>query len=259
MKAVVSALALLDELGADLPTRGDVRVLRDRHLAEMVLDHPEVHHALSVSMMRQLGRAVLDLAEGQESALILRSTGPSFCAGGDLREVRASLLTPERGHGMAQAMTAILDGLRDLPLVSVAVLEGPAIGGGAELCTATDHRWASPSARVHFVHAALGVAPGWGGAGRLVSIVGRGRALRWLSSSLAVEATEALEAGLWDGVSDLPLEAARRFLEPVLARPPEAVRAVKRQVVARDRSDEALAFASVWAGTAHRAALGRLK
>ena len=59
-------------------------------------------------------------------------------------------------------MATSLDILRDLPLISVAVLEGGAVGGGAELATACDWRVVGPKgAWVQFVHVRMGISPGW--------------------------------------------------------------------------------------------------
>jgi len=223
---------------------------------ELVLDNPEAHHALSASMMLQLAREVQALQGSPASVLLVRSVGPTFCSGGDLRDVRSSLFSPEAGRQMAEAMAVVLGAVRDLPLLSVSILDGPALGGGAELCTATDFRWGSPRARVHFVQASLGVAPGWGGTGRLVAIGGRSRALRWLALPAPAGAQEALEQGFLDGVAEDPMVGALAFVEPAL-RSVASVRAIKQQI--SGTISEAEAFSAVWAGPAHRAALERIR
>ena len=60
----------------------------------------------------------------------------------------------------------------------MAVVRGRAIGGGAELTTATDLRVFSPDASLSFVQSKMGLSTGWGGGSRLTSIVGRAKALR---------------------------------------------------------------------------------
>src|SRR5690606_36148444 len=117
----------------------------------------------------------------------------------------------------------------------------------------------APEARIHFVHARLGIAPGWGGAGRLVRLLGRTAALRILIQAEPLGAEEARGLGLADVVAADPVAAAEALLTgPV----PEALRALKRQVLAAERGDaaeDAEAIASVWGGPAHEAALARLK
>ena len=78
--------------------------------------------------------------------------------------------------------------------------QGPAVGGGAELTTTTDFRLCSPGASVSFVQARMGVAPGWGGARRLVELVGRRKALQLLLTSSKLESEEGRELGYFDAV-----------------------------------------------------------
>ena len=74
------------------------------------------------------------------------------------------------------------------------------MGGGAELSTLTDFRLASPGASVSFVQARMGVAPGWGGARRLVELVGRRRALLLLLTSAKLGSQEGADIGYFDDV-----------------------------------------------------------
>ena len=87
----------------------------------------------------------------------------AFCAGGDLRDVRQSLLDSEQGRIMCEQMTHNLDLLLQLPSFVIAAVEGAALGGGAEVLTACDALICGESSTIGFVHASLGVSPGWGG------------------------------------------------------------------------------------------------
>ena len=78
--------------------------------------------------------------------------------------------------------------------------QGPALGGGAELTTMTDFRLCTPGASVSFVQARMGVAPGWGGARRLVELVGRRKALQLLLTSSKLGSEEGTELGYFDAV-----------------------------------------------------------
>ena len=84
--------------------------------------------------------------------------------------------------------------------VDVVFKQGPALGGGAELTTMTDFRLCSPGASVSFVQARMGVAPGWGGARRLVELVGRRKALQLLLTSSKLGSEEGAELGYFDAV-----------------------------------------------------------
>ncbi len=254
---VTEARELLLDLGESVASRpGRIRFEADDQLAVLTIDNPEARNAITLQMMVDFAEAVMTLSEWDGAAIVLRSADPSvFCAGGHLGQVRQAVRNREEALQMAVAMTAVLDGLLALPQISVAALGGLAIGGGAEVATACDFRVAHPDAAIHFIHSRLGIAPGWGGAGRLVGHVGRRQALWMLLDGEPVDAEAAREMGLVDAITDNPDDGARALLEVVLGRAPEAVRAVKRQVVGDDPSG---AFADVWGGPAHRAALEAL-
>ena len=155
--------------------------------------------------------------------LIIRGQGRVFCAGADLTLVRDKVNTSERGLMMSRFMTDALTRLRQSRLITVALLTGPAVGGGAELSTVADYRIMVQEERgereqtvekdnkeegtetgdrnhICFIHASLGASPGWGGAYRLQSIVGRSAALRLLGTSVKVKPEQALAMGLVDQV-----------------------------------------------------------
>ena len=146
-----------------------------------------------------------------------------------------------------------------VPFVSVALVNGPALGGGAELATACDLRVCGSRGYLHFVHGALGVAPGWGGAQRLRAIVGRTAALRVLTSAGKIGPEEGLAIGLFDAVAVEASAAALALSAPILTLPTAAVRAMKQQIAATERSAEATAFATVWGGPDHRVALAKVR
>lgn len=239
------------------PGGGRVTLSLEGPVARLVLDHPRARGAMTFQMMEQLAGAVQRLASWDGAVILLSSSDPrAFCAGGHLGQVRQAVTDGEAAAGMAEAMGGVLDGLLALPAVSVAVIEGPAVGGGAEVATATDLRVLGPNARIHFVHARLGIAPGWGGARRLERLVGRRRALRILLDAQAIGPEDALSLGLADEVAPDAALAAEVLVGRWLDRAPEAVRAVKRQLTTP--SEATAAFASVWGGPAHRAALEAL-
>lgn len=249
-----AAAALLRTLP---PGEGDVRLVRVGALAELVLDHPRRRNAMSIGMMLALHRCVRGLeADPPAAVLVYGAGGRAFCAGGDLRAVRAHLLDPEAAAAMVALMGDALDRLSALPALVFAAVDGPALGGGAEILTACHHVTAAQGADIGFVQARLGVSPGWGGAGRLVARVGARRAALLLGQAERLDARSAWEAGLVDAVVvDGPaLPVARARAAAVAALPGEAVAAAVR--LSRDPGPEADAFLRLWGASAHRAALG---
>jgi len=238
------------------PRPGRVRLELDDSLAVITLDNAASKNAITVQMMVDFAEAVMTLAEWEGAAIVLRSADPSiFCAGGHLGQLSKALNSREEVLKMAQAMETVLNGLLGLPQVSVAALGGLALGGGAEIATASDFRVAHPDASIHFVQTRLGITTGWGGAERLVAHIGRRQALWMVLDAEPVSADDARDLGLVDAITPDPDLGARALLEVVLSRDPAVVRAAKRQVIG---DDPAGAFADVWGSGAHRAALQAL-
>merc|ERR1719370_1570969 len=131
--------------------------------------------------------------------VVLTGAGKHFCSGGDLNLVK-NIANPEDGLLMATYMHAVLTQFYRLPMLTVALVRGNAVGGGSELTTACDFRLMHPDSRIGFVQSTMGVAPGWGGGARLVRLLGRNKALKLIASGKVLRASEALTIGLADEV-----------------------------------------------------------
>lgn len=249
---------------------GSVQLTKDDHtgIAELQFSNPAKRNSFSGEMMVQLHDAVSELRSWKEGkGLVFHSGGGSvFCSGGDLDMIKA-LNTPEQGAQMATIMHSALTGLRDLPLISVALVEGRALGGGAELTTACDFRIMVPGAEIQFVQVRMGLVPGWGGTTRLVRLLGSSEALKVLSSARKIGAEEALELGLADDILqsyESPLLEAKKWLGRYIAGDVHVVRTLKETIVrSRELStadslrEELKLFSTVWSGPANREALKR--
>lgn len=139
---------------------------------------------------------LLLLSPQQGRAVILYGANHFFCSGADLKTVKHKLSNHIGAHYISSIMHDNLTRFHSLPLVSIAMIEGSALGGGAELITACDFRVMTPEAKIGFVHARLGVTPGFGGGVRLMKLIGETRALEMLLSTRLVEAEEARQLGL---------------------------------------------------------------
>lgn len=255
--SVADAVQALRELESRVPaSAGSVALELGERVAWLLLDNPRAHNALTVTMMRQIAEAVDKLASWPGAIVAIASrNGGSFCSGGHLGQVRGALVDPAAARVMATSMPVVLDALAELPCVSVAVLEGAAVGGGVELASAADLRVATPDTVVYAAQVRLGVAAGWGGAHRIARHIGRGAALRMMVRSERLSAAQALDLGFVDHVQQGDRqELLEGLLGPALTHPVASVRAAKRQI-ARP-ADTVEAFLSVWGGPAHRRALG---
>ncbi|ORZ40868.1 ClpP/crotonase-like domain-containing protein [Catenaria anguillulae PL171] len=243
--AALAARSVLRPLGS-----GTVHLQYHRHLpiALLRLDNPAKLNALSGTMMATLADHIdtLQSQQSQLAAVILAGTGSAaFCTGLDLDVAGQHVRTPDAGKQMADLMHDSLTRLRRLSLVSFAAVEGHAVGGGAELTTATDFRVMTFGAAVRFVHLKMGAAPGWGGGFRLTQLVGHTRALQLLLSCKKLDGEAASKLGLaqWTCPSGQALAKCVDVLEGYLGVSiPEdarerAMAQVRRRRAGRDADD----------------------
>ena len=203
---------------------------REGQLARMVLSNPGARNAMSLPMMADF-LAVTDLMADPPVALIVVGGGADgFCAGGDMRDVRlTSWMTAQqrRCHprwAERRPRRRKSDGHR-------VGGGGAALGGGAELSRAADWVVMAESARIGFVHARLGVSPGWGGASLLFRRVGRSAAAAILlrGSPRRGECVDA-RVGRQVTADGEALAQAEAWLAPILTAPPDAIRGALRLV-----------------------------
>lgn len=245
-------------------------VHRDGGILSLVLNRPDKHNPLSRAMLAALKRVMLDAS--QDPALrcvLLRGAGNGyFAAGGDLRDLSAVRSAADTEAMVIEARGA-LDAVRECPVPVVAVVNGDALGGGAELAVACDLRIMAAHARIGYMHGRLNVSTGWGGGTDLFDLVGRACALRMLARAEMVAAADALSWGLADAVAapdeDLD-EFAQRFVEPMRRQSPRLMRAYKAQALARRRGEDRDArraaemrdFIDSWVHDEHWAAVDRV-
>lgn len=199
-------------------------------------------------------------------AVLLHGAAGVFCSGGDLKTTMGKLDDNVKGGKMCAFMQATLNRLYNLPLVSAALVQGNALGGGAEMATACDFRIMSQSAKIGWVQGRMGLTTGWGGGARLVQLVGRTHALDLLASSQILTAEQALSLGLanvlvTDDAEDSITESKAWLLKKVQGSP-EIVQSAKKVVLnglegvnERTMEREREIFRSVWQGPAHVQAL----
>ncbi|XP_028326822.1 ethylmalonyl-CoA decarboxylase isoform X3 [Gouania willdenowi] len=244
---------------------------QDSGIATLTINNPARMNAFSGSMMVSLEERVTQLESWTEGkGLIVRGAAGTFCSGSDLNAVRA-ISNPQDGMQMCMFMQNTLTRLLRLPLISVALVEGSALGGGAELTTACDFRLMAPGSRIQFVHKYMGLVPGWGGAARLVSIVGSSEALKLLGGAVNVDPDHGLHIGLTDTVlkgneesegADGVLQQAEEWLSRYTKGAAAVIQAVKRVVLSGRELQlcEALrtekeVFGRVWGAPANLQAL----
>jgi enoyl-CoA hydratase len=209
--------------------------VEEQGIGTLTINRPQVHNALNWSAMRAFADAVEEAHDAAQSALkglralIVTGAGRSFASGGDVFELQDY---PSRADGLrlATQMGDALARLEALPCPTIAAINGPARGGGAEIAVACDLRVIDEEADIGFVQARLGIVTAWGGGQRLLRAVGYARALDLIATGRVISAAEALGMRLVNLVSSAgeAFAAARRLAEQIAANPPAATQAAKR-------------------------------
>lgn len=156
-------------------------------------------NALSRGLVDALRRELADIRSQGTSicAVIVRSSRPDvFCAGADLKE--RTTLSPAAARALSADLRASFTELATLPSPTIAVVDGFALGGGAELALACDLRVAGPKAEFGFPETGLAIIPGAGGTQRLPRLVGVSRAKDLIFTGRRVQAEEARQIHLVD-------------------------------------------------------------
>lgn len=183
---------------AERPPTVRLEVDRETRVGTIVLERPPLN-VLDLEAWHELAAAVSE-AEAREDvrAIIVRGEGRALAAGADVRELAG--WDEAAAAEMAEVSHAALSALAGLPMVSIAVVTGYALGGGAELALACDLRFAADNAKIGLPEVLLGTIPGAGGTQRLARLIGVGRAKELILSGRMVDMVEAPRMGLVDRV-----------------------------------------------------------
>jgi enoyl-CoA hydratase/carnithine racemase len=196
----------------------------------VALNRPARANAYDSAMLTEFG-AFLDSARADARcrAVVITGSGDrSFCAGADLSEVRGRRAV----DALDLQSAALFRRLAALPLVTIAAVNGTAVGGGLELALACDVRLASAHARFWFPEPLLGLIPAAGGTQRLARAVGVAAAKELILAGREWNAAEALRRGLVSEVlpgKDL-LAAAAEWAARIASRDPLALRLAKTAI-----------------------------
>ncbi|HEX5540665.1 MAG TPA: enoyl-CoA hydratase/isomerase family protein [Micromonospora sp.] len=195
----------------------------------VTLDRPEKRNAIDADLVAALHEVCGRLEHEPRLLLFTGGTDGVFAAGADIGQLR------DRGRldALAAINSALFARIRALPLPTIAAVDGPALGGGAELSYACDLRICTSRSFFGQPEVRLGIIAGAGATHRLPALVGEARAKELLFTGRRVDAAEALRIGLVNRVVDAPedlLGAAHELLDEIAKGSALALRLTKLAV-----------------------------
>lgn len=166
------------------------------HTTLITLNRPQRMNALNRALREGLNAALLQVEESTTTrSVIITGAGPkAFCAGADLAE-RADMGEHEV-KSTVRALQALTTRIANLPVPTLAAINGYAFGGGLEMALACDLRLISDNALVGLPEVRLGIIPGAGGTQRLARAIGVTRARELIFTGRRINAENALAYGL---------------------------------------------------------------
>ena len=205
----------------------------DNGIYMFTLARADAMNALNRDLVDAIGGAAREIAQDPEAraAIFVGLGDRAFSAGADLKE-RAGLGSDEVVQAVA-SISAAIQAVAEIPVPTIAAMNGVALGGGFELALACDIRIASTTATMGLPETTLAIIPGGGGTQRLPRIAGESRAKELIFTGRRISAGDALQYGIVHEVTapdELRLRA-QAIARQIGSNGPVAVRAAKEAIV----------------------------
>jgi enoyl-CoA hydratase len=214
----------------------------DGSIATITITTPDGLNIMSGDAIKRLGDAVAKAAHDKSIRFtVIRAEGTVFIAGADIKEM--SGFGPEEATRFGRDGSGVCDAIENLPSITIAALQGAALGGGCEIALACDFRIATANVKIGLPETILGLIPGWGGVPRAYRLLGAPMAKRLIFSGRPLSGDQAKDVGLVDDVvpDEATLEEAIRILQQSLIKGSPAAIALAKRAMRDGRDVEAFA------------------
>ena len=180
----------------------NLKIEKEADIAVLTISRPDALNALNSETIEELDKALSEIEADDSVKVLILTGGPdkkgnefkSFVAGADIKEM-VNFTAPEaRAFGMKASVPFFK--LQNMRQVTIAAVNGFALGGGCEIAMSCDIRIASDNAVFGQPECGLGIIPGFGGTQRLARLVGMGRAKEMIFTCDNINAEEAYRIGL---------------------------------------------------------------
>lgn len=201
----------------------------DRELAVVTLMNPPMN-PLNMEFLIELDRLNDYLNENKVRVVIYTGSGRAFIAGADIAEMKD--MNPDQALRFSRFGQSVFAKIEKSDIVSIAAINGYALGGGLEFTLACGIRIASEKAKFAQPETSLGIIPGFGGTFRLADVIPKSYANLMILSGRMIDAQEAYRIGLIDILTTETelMETAKGFAIDILAKSPAATKLAKHSI-----------------------------
>lgn len=207
-----------------------IQFQQDGPIGTLTLNRPKIN-SLNTEMITEFRAKIKEISDlpGLQ-VVILTGEGIAFCGGADIEEMKGhdeTSITGFAGNGQS-----LCEELEEMPQVTIAAINGFALGGGMEVALACDLRIASEKAKLGLPEVTLGLIPGFGGTQRMARLIGTGRAKELIFTGGMIKPDRALELGILNGVCapEELMDQARELAGQITKNGPRAVRMAKETI-----------------------------
>ncbi len=210
-----------------MPKNASISLLSEQkgNVVYLTLNRPEVLNALNQELLFEINDELTRTKDDPDiQAVIITGAGDkAFSAGADIQYLNQA--SPLEVRKLAQLAVSVTRLIENLGKISIALINGFALGGGLELAESCMLRIAVNSAKLGHPEVKIGAVAGWGGTTRLPRLIGKSRATELLLTGKIIGTDEALQLGLLNRVTtpeDLR-EVGEKLLQEILQNAPVAV------------------------------------
>lgn len=216
----------------------NLRLEVENDIAVLTISRPAALNALNSETLGELETVLAEIEERDDVKVLILTGGPdkkdnpykSFVAGADISEMAGLNSAEARAFGMRAAKPFFR--LQNMRQVTIAAVNGFALGGGCEIAMACDIRIAADNASFAQPECGLGIIPGFGGTQRLARLVGMGRAKEMIFTCDSINAEEAYRIGLVNKVvpKEELMDTAKKMASKIISKASYAVSVAKAAI-----------------------------
>ena len=214
----------------------DLIIERHKYIAVVTLNRPGEHNTLSSNLMKEIEKVTDEFRDDLETRVVIfTGAGKNFSAGIDLKDpnhaatIKGPLLARQRHYHIGPRM---IRKLAEMNQITIAAINGAALGGAACIVSALDFRLGAENCRIGYPEINLGIPLSWVSLPLCIHLIGPARAKRMVILGKNEKAETLLEWGFLDEIvsADSLMQRAKEIAEDYAAQAPAAAQMIKRSI-----------------------------